>query len=73
MLIEMGIGWVKDENSQSGIGYRSANPGEYANEIVRLRAALTEVRTVLMSEKPPLHAIEEALVPLDDALRGPRS
>lgn len=35
MKIEMGIGWMVDEERKGGV--RSANPGEYAAEIVRLR------------------------------------
>ena len=39
MIIEMGIGWVPDEAGPKG-HIRSANPGEYAKEIDRLRNAL---------------------------------
>lgn len=38
MKIEMGIGWVRDEENPKGL--RSANPGEYATEIQRLRNEL---------------------------------
>lgn len=42
---------------------------ETENEI--LREALAEIREKLMSDKPPLRAIEDALVPLDAALLRP--
>jgi hypothetical protein len=38
------------------------------DEIKMLRAALIEVRKILMDDSNPLHAIESALVPLDFAL-----
>lgn len=41
MKIELGTGWVPDKSREPG-HVRSARPGEYAAEIVRLREALYE-------------------------------
>ena len=40
MKIEMGLGWVPSEEKPGHI--RTANPGEYAAEIVRLREELED-------------------------------
>lgn len=58
MKIEMGIGWLPDGPGK----LRSANPGEYADEIVRLHEALK----LLNLENGRLKRELRALSPCDD-------
>jgi hypothetical protein len=41
VIIEMGIGWMPDPENPGGLV--SANPGDYAREIERLRDTLRKV------------------------------